>query len=380
MNKLQQYLNKENPSVDDFANMFNNEQLPPVDNIEQPQDAEVITDPMVASEPQIQAPIVEAPAAPTPIDPQDQLLQEYKKLMKQSQEDMNSARERDDNSKYMDRMLQAGAMANKALASQGGYNVDVAKPISVESDFAKRVKDDAASRLKSLVEQSKLAKSDVKQLNDLDKAKIDTEKAKAKLYDKKSSAEDKVAKSNFQAEREKLTAKRYEEIKNQIPSVKSQIKEAQELVSKLKKDDFTGVGAKTWSNVEALGWNKGRAALKQKLDSLSEKSARAALKAAGDTRPTDADVEGAKKATFNLSDQPTENINRLNDFIKQQESILNEYKQMDQTLKSGSGLEDFIMKEEGSAKDFPRQVKRGNQIATVSNNKELEEAISEGFR
>ena len=157
----------------------------------------------------------------------EKLIQEYKKLSEQSKEELNSARERDDNSKYIDRMLQAGAMANKALASQGGYNVDVAKPISVESDFAKRVKDDAASRLKSLVEQSKLAKNKSSDITPLDQARIDKIKQEMDISKQKQSQSE---------------LKDKKEITDEISSMDQSISKFDEARAMLKnEDDLTGV-------------------------------------------------------------------------------------------------------------------------------------------
>lgn len=60
-------------------------------------------------------------------------------------------------------------------------------------------------------------------------------------------------------------------------------------------------------------------------DSFAELAARAALKAAGEIRPTDADVKGAKKALFGVGKNEDTNIRLLEDYIRQQEALEAEF-------------------------------------------------------
>lgn len=240
MYKLDKFLKPDAlPSMDDTLNLYSGN---PAEDLEKKQEEEE-----KAKE-----------AATPPMSDHEKLIQEYKKLSEQSKEELNSARERDDNSKYIDRMLQAGAMANKALASQGGYNVDVAKPVSVESDFAKRVKEDAASRLKNLIEQSKLGKG--KPVSDLDKAKLKTEELKqSSMISQKDIAENKA----------KQEAKKIEsEVQAKVDRIDEQMSDLKKADAGLKKGGVTGL----WDNTggRAVGMALGTDAQKtrQLLDKI----------------------------------------------------------------------------------------------------------------
>ena len=128
----------------------------------------------------------------------------------------------------------------------------------------------------------------------------------------------------------------------------------------------TGPGSKLAGNIGGF-FDTEESSLKERLDSLAEKAARAQLKANGETRPTDADVEGMKKAMFNLGNTEATNMEKLQDFIRQQESGLDEYQQMKTKLDNGEGLEDFKLKptyesKETKSNEVKRRTKDG-QIA-----------------
>lgn len=59
----------------------------------------------------------------------------------------------------------------------------------------------------------------------------------------------------------------------------------------------------------------------EEFDAFAEVAAREKLKAVGEIRPTDADVEGMKKALFGKNRDEETNINLLNEFIFAQESL-----------------------------------------------------------
>lgn len=266
MYKLDKFLKPDAlPSMDDTLNLYSGN---PADDLQfkegdipmlRPQEEDTMQAPQEGATMSVPDPIsVAQEAVIPPMSAQEKLIQEYKKLSEQSKEELNSARERDDNSKYMDRMLQAGAMANKALASQGGYNVDVAKPVSVESDFAKRVKEDAASRLKNLIEQSKLGKG--KPVSDLDKAKLKTEELKqSSMISQKDIAENKA----------KQEAKKIEsEVQAKVDRIDEQMSDLKKADAGLKKGGVTGL----WDNTggRAVGMAVGTDAQKtrQLLDKI----------------------------------------------------------------------------------------------------------------
>jgi len=62
----------------------------------------------------------------------------------------------------------------------------------------------------------------------------------------------------------------------------------------------------------------------EELDAFAEVAAREKLKAVGEIRPTDADVEGMKRALFGKGRDEATNINLLTEFIEQQQGLNNE--------------------------------------------------------
>lgn len=62
----------------------------------------------------------------------------------------------------------------------------------------------------------------------------------------------------------------------------------------------------------------------QALEGFAEFAARERLKASGEIRPTDADVQGAKRAMFGKGLDESVNIARLREFIREQEALSNE--------------------------------------------------------
>lgn len=74
---------------------------------------------------------------------------------------------------------------------------------------------------------------------------------------------------------------------------------------------FTDIKAPTFSD-------QGR--FDELLDAFAEEAARAKLKAAGEIRPTDADVVGMKKSIFGIGKDETVNISLLKSFIEEQQS------------------------------------------------------------
>lgn len=66
----------------------------------------------------------------------------------------------------------------------------------------------------------------------------------------------------------------------------------------------------------------------EQLDAFAEQAARQLLKAAGEVRPTDADVAGAKKALFGVGKDESTNIRLLKNYIAQQEQLEAEAKRL----------------------------------------------------
>lgn len=65
----------------------------------------------------------------------------------------------------------------------------------------------------------------------------------------------------------------------------------------------------------------------QELDSFAESAARAALKAQGEIRPTDADVKGMKEAMFGVGKDEQVNKNLLESYLAEQIALENQWRQ-----------------------------------------------------
>ena len=88
-----------------------------------------------------------------------------------------------------------------------------------------------------------------------------------------------------------------------------------------KSGDFkSGVGRKV-SNYLPIGVWTDQGEFDELLDSFAEVAAREKLKASGETRPTDADVSGMKKAMFGIGRDEQVNIKLLEEFIAEQQSL-----------------------------------------------------------
>jgi len=170
--------------------------------------------------------------------------------------------------------------------------------------------------------------------------------------------EEKKKKTKLEETREKNIGNRFDELQGQIPNRMANIEEAKALSKLIEEDKLdTGPGSKMAGEVGAF-FDTEESTYKQRLDSLAEKAARSQLKANGEVRPTDADVEGMKKAMFNLGNTESANVKKLQDFIKQQEAGLNEYNQMKEVLESGQGLENFVPKPTFKNEESPNEVRR----------------------
>jgi len=74
----------------------------------------------------------------------------------------------------------------------------------------------------------------------------------------------------------------------------------------------------------------------EEFNAFSEVAARQQLKASGETRPTDADVQGMKQAMFGIGRDEAVNVQLLADFLKDQDSQNSELDQLIESSKSGN--------------------------------------------
>jgi len=66
----------------------------------------------------------------------------------------------------------------------------------------------------------------------------------------------------------------------------------------------------------------------EEFKAFAETAARARLKASGEIRPTDADVEGMKQAMFGVGRDESVNLKLLNDYINEQQALESEYQRL----------------------------------------------------
>lgn len=103
-------------------------------------------------------------------------------------------------------------------------------------------------------------------------------------------------------------------------------------------------GAESGTTRTALSFIPGvfsdQAEFDQKFNAFSEVAARQKLKAAGEIRPTDADVEGMKRAIFGIGRDEPVNIQLLDEFIQEQQALDDELDDL-RTAKEAGRLDVF---------------------------------------
>lgn len=266
----------------------------------------------------------------------------------------------------MDWISSAGQIAdvfnkNRGFAPQ---NVPIWKDDTVDKSKAKKKEELTGMQQLQSMYQKYMSMNKGDAMSPFQKESLRLKAKELDIKDKKGENKE-VAKTKLQEEREKNIADRYDSLQEQIPNRMASIEEARALKELLEKGEIsTGPGAKLAGDIGSFIGTK-ESTYKQRLDSLAEKAARAQLKANGEVRPTDADVEGMKRAMFNLGNTEEANIKKLEDFIKQQEAGIDEYNQMKKKLKSGEGLENFILentyKKEESSGPYGKTVERNGK-------------------
>ena len=89
---------------------------------------------------------------------------------------------------------------------------------------------------------------------------------------------------------------------------------------------FSGAGRKAAQFIPGVFTSQGQ--FDEEFNAFSEVAARQQLKASGETRPTDADVQGMKQAMFGVGRDEQVNVQLLNDFIVDQRSQNDELDQL----------------------------------------------------
>ena len=139
------------------------------------------------------------------------------------------------------------------------------------------------------------------------------------------------------AEEQKLTQslniKRIKELTASEKSRQATIKKAKRFLKAFNSGTESGATRAAWSLLPGVFTDQ--AGFDEQLNAFSEVAARQQLKAAGEIRPTDADVEGMKRAMFGVGRDEATNIQLLEDYISDQEDVDMELDELRDAKKSG---------------------------------------------
>jgi len=117
------------------------------------------------------------------------------------------------------------------------------------------------------------------------------------------------------------------------------VKKANKFLRGFKSGQFaSGAGRAALSFVPGIFTSQGQ--FDEELDSFTEIAAREKLKAVGEIKPTDADVEGMKRALFGVGRDEQTNINLLQQFIDEQDALDDELDSLRECKRRG-GLATF---------------------------------------
>jgi len=146
-------------------------------------------------QPKEEQPVAEAPALAPENDPTkiptdsdvgnkrvslEDLKKQYMELLQAQKKARDEADARDRESEFTNQMLQAGALGNRALASQAGYSVDKSAPIQLPTGELKKVQGMQAQDLKSIMDQYKMLSGGT-DLSPYQKANLDLQRERLGL-------------------------------------------------------------------------------------------------------------------------------------------------------------------------------------------------------
>ena len=112
------------------------------------------------------------------------------------------------------------------------------------------------------------------------------------------------------------------------PARRSSLIEAKKWLKRFESGDMASGAARKALTVAAPGVFTEQGRWDQEFDAFAERAARAMLKAMGEIRPTDADVIGAKRALFGVGKDEQVNIELLNKFIREQDSMESRFQEL----------------------------------------------------
>jgi hypothetical protein len=122
-------------------------------------------------------------------------------------------------------------------------------------------------------------------------------------------------------------AKRYGTLQESAATRRENIEKATKFLDAFTSGAESGTSRSAAKLIPGIYTDQG--AFDQELDSFAEEAARAALKAAGEIRPTDADVKGMKEAMFGVGKDEPVNINLLLSYLNKQVTLENEQRALE---------------------------------------------------
>ena len=130
-----------------------------------------------------------------------------------------------------------------------------------------------------------------------------------------------------------LNIKRIKELTASEKPRQATIKKAKRFLKAFNSGTESGATRAAWSLLPGVFTDQ--AGFDEQLNAFSEVAARQQLKAAGEIRPTDADVEGMKRAMFGVGRDEATNIQLLEDYISDQEDVDMELDELRDAKESG---------------------------------------------
>lgn len=161
--------------------------------------------------------------------------------------------------------------------------------------------------------------------------------AEASTADKVGAARAKIA---YLTESAKLEAKDIGLLKSTKINRDKNIEKANRFLQGFTSGDRNSGSGRLAANYAPIGTWTNQGEFDEKFSAFAETAARAALKANGETRPTDADVEGMKRAMFGIGRDEDVNIELLGDFIAEQEALNRRLAQGSDLSRSNKAMSD----------------------------------------
>lgn len=211
----------------------------------------------------------------------------------------------------------------------GVYNDPKANPVAkiasgialgLESSLGTLSKDERLARKDELAK--KIAENKAKEVTATTQAKVDVEMP-------------------AEEQKQTLTANvsRLKVLKEGEKASQATIRKAKRFKKAFTSGKESGATRSAWSIVPGVFTDQ--AGFDEQFNAFAEVAARQTLKASGETKPTDNDVEGMKRAMFGVGRDEATNIKLLEDYISSQEDVLDELDDLREAKKAGT-LKTFV--------------------------------------